>query len=443
MKKLIISLIVCAALLIGAASAEGIPRAALPYDITVLERHEGFSVSSEGEWYAQDHALSAILDCVAAGEINASLTKGAAIFGLTLSGNVQTGSLRPEITLYMVAREPLDVKAVTFIADSVSYDIAAVSERTAIGTAPAEKCRLPVTQELLPLLRSISAGSDVRVIVMGTQGVYDSSLTASSSTLESASLRCFSLMDILSGELGIDSYGLWDISADEWMSLYSLEPLSHISDDDKTSLIKPGDRGTAVTELQEKLSKNGFYAGKAELTCGVKTVNAICRAQRYYSLIVTGCADEALIRCLTNPAEPSRDIGRTDAEAVTAGKAKFAPVYWYTAAECRAANGSAGVSVSDSDNTLIIIRGTLNNPSASQLSLNWDITASVTMDGAPFSASLRAVTNGGNGYTTTVLPLAQTEFLITCEVPSAAAENAGEAVLTLSSGGETVTFNLK
>ena len=141
MKKIIISLIVCTAFLISAASAEEIPRAALPYDIAVLERHEGFSVSSEGEWYAQDHALSAILDCVAAGEMNASLTKGAAIFGLTLSGNAQTGSLRPEITLYMVAREPLDVKAVTFITDSVSYDIAAVSEKTAIGAAPAEKCR--------------------------------------------------------------------------------------------------------------------------------------------------------------------------------------------------------------------------------------------------------------------------------------------------------------
>lgn len=432
--KRIFRIMICAALCLGmcaAASADAVPRSALTYDTSYLEMYAGYTENG-GEWRCTDGRMAALLDAVAAGEITNSLAKGQCFFSLTLAGSSRAGTLRPEMTLYMFKKTALDVRAVTFIVNGRAYDIQANVTRGNIGGAPCEVCRLPLTEELLPLAEALSSAKSARVIVMGAEGVYELSPAKGGSTLEDASLDCFGLYNELAA-MGGEVYSLWDVSGAEWKA-EGLETVSRVSDDKKDALVKPGDKGDSLTEAQELLAKAGFYAGKKELTAGDKTFAAVCRAQKYYGLPVSGTADSALLSRLKNePYEEEAEIG-IDASVISAEGFDIELTGWYAAKEARTDAGVTGIAAADSDNDLIICKGAYANRGTAQLSLNWDISAFITVDGAEYSASLRAVTNGGAGYSTIVLPYAAGDVLITAEAPASAIANAESITLTVTRG---------
>ncbi|MDO4740475.1 MAG: peptidoglycan-binding domain-containing protein, partial [Eubacteriales bacterium] len=300
MKKRIFTLLLC---LVLALSLPGYAQmAAQGYDTQGLDRFSSFALDeSTGEWSVSDPTFEALLDAVAAEEGKNAMKDGFAVFQLRLSGNEQTGTLRPEIEINFFASEPIGVRAVSLLAGGKRFDVNAQAQSISAGGVRGERVVLPM--RLADDLELIAGAEEITLVLYGETDVYRTEISATEKArnarerLEKASLGCFDLLETLES-FHVDSYDLWDRSWSEWNAAldYDLYYSSYAAE--SIELITLKDRGEDVEKLQQLLIAAGFYVGEEEYEFKEKTAEAVARAQEYYGMVVTGAADEGLISCL-------------------------------------------------------------------------------------------------------------------------------------------------
>lgn len=447
MKKRILAVLMC---LMLAMCAPGIAQmASQGYDTEGLLRYSSFSLDGEsGEWSVSDPLFEAILDAIQAGEVKNNMKDGLAVYQMRLSGNAQTGTLRPEMELLYVASSPIGVRAVSILADGVRYDMRASGRATSVGAYPVEQVVLPM--EDLQAAQAIAGAKNVSIMLHGTRGVYATKIAQGSDKnakerLEAASLRCCSLLGELEG-LNISSYALWDLSEAEWKLELGFAPQCSAVETNSFGMIVYGDKGSNVESLQELLAGAGFYAGAKETTFGEKTAAAVARAQAYFGLLETGSADDVLVNCLKNGSAPEAEEAKDAALAMEALEdVQIGLRRWWQAGRVNASaskNALSGLVCSDSGNVFVVCEGAIINGSH-ELGLGWLMTGELIVNGdTAYSCTLRVESDGGENFAPSLLPMAKSRFVALAEVPAGALDGAQSAVLVLTKGAETAEFSL-
>lgn len=419
------------------------------YDVEGLRRYSSFTMDEEsGEWSVSDPLFEAVLDAVQAGEAKNYMKEGLAVFQMRLSGNAQTGTLRPEIELLHISDNPIGVRAVSILAGKARYDLRAAGQVTSIGAYQAERVVLPMQN--LNAARAIASAKNVSLLLHGADGVYETVIASNDDKnaktgLEGASLRCDSLLGELE-TMHIDSYRLWDLSAAEWEAELGFEPACIATRTNTMGMLVFGDRGDAVEALQDLLAGAGFYAGAREREYGAKTSAAVARAQVYFGLLETGSADDALINCLQSGLVPAAaEAEPPEEEVLTLADVQVSLHRWWQAGRVlasRAKDLASGLICSDSGNIFVVCEGEIRNGS-SELGLGWQMSGELIVNGnISYSCVLRAESDDGEGFASALLPMAESRLLVLAEVPGAALAGAETAELVLHNGTETIEYKL-
>ena len=421
------------------------------YDTQALERYSSFAEDgSTGEWSVSDPLFEAAVDSVRAGEAKNSMKDGFVLFQMRLSGNSQTGTLRPEMEIDYVANKPIGVRAVSILAGGMRYDFRAQGVSASVGGYPAEQIVLPMAD--ISAAQAIASAEEMTVLLHGARGVYETQISlhdeakTAKDRLESTSLRCDSLLGELDG-LNIEAYSLWDLSAAEWQAALGFEPECIAAEADAMNMIVPGDKGGNVEALQEMLAAAGFYAGAAEKEYDSKTAEAVARAQAYYGLLVTGSADETLIAALTSGTAPAaKEEAEAGREMTAVGEIELCIDRWWQAGRVNAsAAGEAPASLvcSDGSNVFAVCEGRIRNMSGAEIGLGWELTGEMIVNGtARFACTLRAEADNGASFASSLLPLAESRLIVLAEVPAGALDMAETAVVVITDGTNTMEYSL-
>ncbi len=444
MKKWLV-LVLCLLLTVPATA----DMAAQSYDVEGLEKYVSFAMDdASGEWTVNDPLFDATIDMIAAGEMKASMAKGFIVYQLRLSGNEQTGTLRPEMEINFFANKPIGTKAVSVLANGVRYDMQAAAQVSGMGGAAMEKIVLPMWD--LDMIRAIAGAETVEILLHGESGVYETVISAENdgsrkAQTEANSLRCTSLIAEMEN-MHMDSYGLWDLSLAEWEKALGFTPVCNVSDNSAMNMIAFGERGDNVQALQEMLASAGFYAGSAENEYAEKTAAAVRRAQSFYGLLVTGSADQALIDCLQGNASVAAEEAAAQEIAMDKlGEIEIGFGRFYQARKVAPSAGdlASGLSCTDSGNVFVVCEGAIFNGSAEELGLGWQLTAQLVVNGnIAYDCTLNVECDGGKSFGGAILPLAESRLLALAEIPEGALDNAASASLVFSSGSETIEYSL-
>lgn len=454
MKRKLFALCIALCLCVSAAAiAEAPANAGACCDIAPLKVYATLQQDAAGgEWTLDDPLYASVIDSVTAGEVTAAARTGLAVFELRLSGNTDTGTLRPEMVVRLFRQKPVGVCAVTFIVNEKAYVFAASAVHEQVGSSACETMVLPLdSEELLELPRAIAAAESVEILIHGTSDVYQNTVARSKGTTAAAklgntSIECVQLLTALD-LLDVSSYALWDVSAQEW-EYSGITVENSVSSAKNASYITIGDKGNDVKDLQKQLASAGFYAGAQETTFGSKTAAAVSRAQQWYGLIVTGSADKTLLNCLKDgtPAAESAKEEMT-APVDTLGSLKTCVDRFYTVRTVRVAGGDIGmnaITCSDDSNVLFVCEGTVRNEGAEEVTLGWQLTAQLVINSnAKFDCTVRCKNAAGTALNVSVLPLAEGTLVAAAEIPQSALESANEIVLVLTGEGSTLEYKLK
>lgn len=458
MKKTILAALLCMALLAC------MPGMAQSFDTDALK----FAATDEitGEWSASGPLFGSMLDSIAAGDAKNAAGDGFVVFQTTLSGNEQTASVRPMIELYFVAKKPVGIAAVTIeLTDEAGaltrLDFNAQGVPCKIGSAAAERV-------LLPLIgidpEEITGASSVGVVLHGERGLYQTAIergaqsASAGEKYEIASLECGLPADYEGCLIPTDAA----VQA-EWQRVLGYAPVvmrtvgsEALLSDGKIctlpvpyaglSMIGMGERGDAVEEVQALLVQRGFSFGETEKEFGSRTREAVLRAQKYYGLFETGSADKALVACLESGegaavAEKAAEktVSLSLGDVLTVENAS-----WWIAEKVYAggdAAGAAPLSCTDADARFAVFSGTVTNLSGAELSLGWDVTAQLVVDGKfTYECMLRA--ESGAGFAGALLPGAVKTLVVAAEAPENVLEAAKTAVIVFTSGESTAEYAL-
>ncbi|MBQ3222390.1 MAG: peptidoglycan-binding protein [Clostridia bacterium] len=417
------------------------------YSLEGLERYSSFIADEEsGEWSVSDPLYAAVQDAVAAGEVKNAAKDGLAVYQLRLCGNEKTGTLRPEIEIHYIARNPIGVQAVSIFTGGARYDFAAKGVSAQFGGQRAEQIVLPVDD--MAVLKAIAGAEELELILHGASDIYRTKLSLSAeaknakAALEQLSLRCNALIGELEA-LNAGSYRLWDLSRAEWEAALGFAPACTVSEAQEASMLAFGDKGDAVEQLQALLAQAGFFAGAEEKEYGAKTAAAVARAQEYFGLIVTGSADGALIGCLQGETAPVREKTEAEVELTALGDAAIGVDRWWIAQKVNASASSAALICPDKGNVFAVCEGRIENRGGSEISLGWTITGELVVNGSiRYACTLRAESDAGEGFGSSLLPLAASRLIVAAELPQGVLENASSAVLVLSDGTNSMEYTL-
>jgi len=448
MKRRILALCLCLMLTVPGFAQP----ASQGYELEGLERYSSFSLNEEtGEWTVTDPLFDALADAVAAGEVKNSMKDGVVLFQMRLSGNAQTGTIRPEMEIDYIASKPIGVQAVSILAGGVRYDLRAQGVSSAVGGYPAEQIVLPMAD--IDMAKAIAAAEEMTIVLHGVRDLCRVELSAAADAkntkdeLQQASLRCDGLLSALE-ELQIADYGLWDLSLQEWEAQLGFVPFCSAAEAEELEMLGWGDKGEAVEQLQRLLADAGFYAGAKEKEYDKKTAAAVARAQEYYGLLVTGSADGVLISCLRGESVPAAAQEDAPSPAMDAlGDAGICIARWWQAQAVNASEapaGSAGLVCADRDNVFVVAEGRIANNGSAELGLGWEVTAELVLNGSVrYACTLRAESDGGAAFTGSLLPLAQSRLIVVAELPDGALDAAETAEIVFSDGANTVAYSLK
>lgn len=418
------------------------------YSLEGLERYSSFIADEEsGEWSVSDPLYAAVQDAVAAGEVKNAAKDGLAVYQLRLCGNEQTGTLRPEIEIHYIARNPIGVQAVSIFTGGARYDFAAKGVSAQFGGQRAERIVLPVDD--IAVLKAIAGAEELELILHGASDIYRTKLSLSAETktakaaLEQLSLRCDTLMAELDA-LNAGSYRLWDLSRAEWEAALGFAPACTVSEAQEMNMLAFGDKGDAVEQLQALLAQAGFFAGAEEKEYGAKTAAAVARAQEYFGLIVTGSADAALIGCLQGETTAAaQEKAEAEVELTALGDAAIGVDRWWLAQKVNASASSAALICPDKGNVFAVCEGRIENRGGNEISLGWTITGELVVNGSiRYACTLRAESDAGEGFGSSLLPLAASRLIVAAEIPQGALENASSAVLVLSDDASSMEYTL-
>ena len=451
MKKIACALLALA-LLLGAACAEPLTLAASPAGLKPLARYAAWTEDETG-WRVYSNETAAAL-----AQLGTELGTSVGYFYLELSGDRAEGLVQPALVFCYAGPRALNADTASLVVDRARYDFKTTHETVSLGRVTVEVMRAPLDAAGVKAMRLLLAARTVRVRLLGdlsytfTPELRDT-YASTRQQIEGSSLKGVSAMLAELDRLGVSGYGLWDLNAARWQRLYGFEPRTEvhtlgreaaeetISLNNDFEMLAREDNGQAVRRLQELLIDTGYMQGRADGSFGDGTDRAVRAARRYWGMMACGIADRALIDALTGGgAAEAADAPETPALTPLGGVCQarvsrcwFADAFVSEKGDVRAATNA--------DNTLFIAEGRVLNTGAEELTFYRQLSASLSYGEVSYPCMIVCETDGGARFDTSLLPLGEARLMIYAEIPARVA-GAGDWTLTLSAGGETLTYTL-
>jgi len=452
MKKKLLSLMLAVLLLTGTAGAETISLAAMPADLSPLERYAAWTENEDG-WCVYANETAAALSQLS-GEQGTSV----GYFYLELGGDRASGVIQPALVFCYAGPRALNADTASLVIDQTRYDFRTTHETRSLGRLSVEVMRAPLDAAGIRAMRSLLVARTVRVRLLG-DGSYTftpelrDSYVSTRSQIEASSLKGVSAMLAELDKLGVAQYALWDLNAARWKQLYGFEPQMEsralgrgeggsIALNNDFEMLAREDSGQSVRQLQELLMQAGYMQGRADGSFGDGTDRAVRAARRYWGLMECGIADRALIDCLAGTGSVYAAEAAAEPELTGLGGVCRACVSrcWFADAFL-SEKGDMRVAA-NADNTLFIAEGRVLNTSAEELTFYRQLSATLSLGDIAYHCMLVCETDGGARFDTMLLPLGEARMMIYAEIPARIA-GAGDWTLTLTAGSETVTYDIE
>ena len=456
MKKTLLSLLLCLALLSSAAWAQPLQSAApasltLPDGLERLQRFASWQVSEDGTWTVRSYQSEAALSQLA----QEGPATGVAYLDLELQGDLQTGVIQPMLVCRYLGPRSLNADSVSVVIGANRYDFRAFGVREALDDVTVEAAYCPLNAQGLGAMRSLATATTAYVRVLGDMSygfsaVRRDSYTATKAQIEGSSLLGIQPMLDELDALGVTSYGLWDLSEKRAKRLYGFEPEMAITRMGRTDgavtfnttfeMLSRGDDTAGVRQLQALLIDAGFMQGRPDGNFGEGTVNAVRAARRYWGLMACGIADQLLVDCLRGRIQRSLS-GNASPERTLEPLGTLCAVAvdrcWFAQAVSTAGGDVRGAE--NRDNALLIFEGEIENTSPDELAFYRQLTAELTLDGARYTCMILCETDDGARFDATMLPGARARLIVCAEIPARLASREGWT-LTLASDGASAEW---
>lgn len=450
-KKMLAWMLLAAMPLTGAASAEGVQRAAAAVEVSDFEHYPSYISDAEtGSWSLRSNEADALVYRFE--DYADSNSTETCAFWLEARGNAVTGVWTPVLCIRHEGIDEIEARAVSIAADGVRFDLAA---RTVSEKGEPELICAPLTKEAVEALRGLGGAEEVHIRLMGEESYtaeIDPETTNARRRIEAASLNGlqsgFALMD----ELGVQEYALWDLSEADWKNTYGFAPLFAMNNivetledatlTDDFGMVEYGDQTRAAKVAQEILIDAGFLSGSAATTFNRSAEAAARRAQRYLGMVETGGVDAQLAKALEQGY-----TAETEAEVQWQALGSSAQVtldrFW-PADGVSAVNAPESVqTVYNTDNVLLVADGMIQNLSGREMKLFTDLEAKAVFGGEyEYEATVLCETNGGTALDMSLMPMAKARLIVYAEVPAELAKESGW-VICLTADGARVEYVLE
>jgi len=451
--KMLLCVLLC---LMTLTCAQGVECAGKLVEMENLQHYPSYNCDPEtGRWTVHAYQADALMDRF--WDYGMRNSSRAVVFHLAAEGDARTGVWTPVLRFYHIDGGMINARAVSILLGGQRYDLAASSQSVTHNRHTAECITVPLNALGMQVAQAMQQADTVTVRLIGEE-VYtltvSRSVTNDRQGMEGTSLTQLDAGIALLGELGVDSYALWDLSARAWEKEYGFLPavtVGSVGDTlcekrltDRMGMILPDASGEAAVAAQEKLIEYGFLSGTAYWKVNAAAVEATLRAQKYLNRVPTGCVDAALLDAL---AEGRRAEAEKDPALLSLGAEAQVGLerYWFADGVSASANAESLRSVVNADNVFLIADGLIRNLSAEELHLFMQVEASVVYnDRYAYEAELVCECSDGTELDTRLLPMAQARLLAYAEIPAAlAADESAQWSIAFELGGESLVIDLE
>ena len=421
-----------------------------------LEHYPSYVCDQEtGKWSVQPYQADALMDRF--WDYGMRSSQRMVVFHLAAEGNARTGVWTPVMHFYHIDGGMIRARAVSILVDGQRFDLAASSKSVVHKQHTAECITVPLNEQGVQVAAAMAQAENVVIRLLGEEDytlTVDRKNKSERYAVESAALGVMASGMELLNELGVNSYDLWDLSAQAWEKEYGYLPAvteGSVTDvlcekrlTDKLGMVLPDAAGEAAVAAQEKLIEYGFLNGTAYWKMTDEAEEAVLRAQQYLGRVPTGCADAALLDALaegrkaeTKKSPAMQSVGE-DAELCVER-------YWFASGVSASASAESLRTTANADNVFLIADGFLRNLSVQELHLFMQMEANMVYNGKyAYEAELAVETSGGTELDTRLLPMAQARMLAYAEIPAAlAADEAAQWSVVFELDGESLTIELK
>ena len=455
MAKLILCLMT-AVMLLSSACAQGVECAAQMVELNDWKHYPSFAWDEEtGDWSLQSYQADALVARFwSYGIRNSSRT---VVFHLAAEGSSLNGVWTPVLRFYHMDGETINARAVSLLVNGERFDLAASSSEVKNGRYTAECITVPLNAEGMQVAAKLMKADFVTVRLIGEE-VYtvelDSSATTERRRMEGASIALLENGMEMLRELGVETYGLWDLSADAWESKYGYRPavtagsvgdtLCEKTLTDKMSMVAYEASGEAAIAAQERLIAYGFLMGTPYWQFDDNAVEATLRAQKYLGRVPTGCYDEALDQALAQ-GRLAEEISVPAMQKLGTAAEVAVERFWFADGVSASRSLESLRSVANADNVFLAADGVIQNLSVEELHLFMQVEASVVYNGQyAYEAELACECGEGTELDTMLLPMAQSRMIVYAEIPAALAQDAdAQWSIVLEQNGESLVIDLK
>ena len=452
MKKRMLSLLLALTLLFDVACAEELRLAASPVNLTPLERYAAWTEEGSA-WRVYSNETVAALN-----QLGGELGNSVGYFYLALSGDRAEGVVQPELVFCYAGPRTLNADTACLVVDRTRYDFKTTHETAAIGRATVEIMRAPLDATGIRAMRQLYVAREVHVRLLGDYSyafdpVERDTYASTRQQVEASSLKGVSAMLTELDGLGIAGYDLWDLNAARWERLYGFRPQvetralgreaadASIALSNDFEMLAREDNGQAVRRLQELLMEKGYMQGRPDGSFGDGTDRAVRAARRYWGMMECGVADRALIDALSGGAAVEKaEAPETGALTPLGGVCEAGLSRCWFAGAFSSEKGDTRAAV-NADDTLFIAEGRVLNTSSEELTFYRQLSAALSLGEVSYPCTLVCETDAGAQFDTALLPLGEARLMIYAEIPARIA-GAGDWTLTLSAGGETLTYTV-
>ncbi len=458
MKKMtrLLMCVMAAVMLLSSACAQGVECAAQMVDLKDWKHYPSFAWDEEtGDWSLQSYQADALVARFwAYGIRNSSRT---VVFHLAAEGSSLNGVWTPVLRFYHMDGETINARAVSLLVNGERYDLAASSSEVKNGRYTAECITVPLNEEGMQVAAKLMQAEMVTVRLIGEE-MYTAEIDLNATTerrrMEGSSIAQLENGMALLTELGVQSYGLWDLSADAWESKYGYRPAVTVGSvgetlceetlTDKLSMVVYESSGDAAVKAQESLIEYGFLMGAPYWQFDEHAVNAVLRAQKYLDRVPTGCYDEALDQALAMGRQAQENSVPSLQKLGTAAEVAVER-FWFADGVSASRSMESLRSVANEDNVFIAADGVIRNPGVEELHLFMQVEASIVYNGQyAYEAELVCECGEGTELDTMLLPMAQSRLVAYAEIPAALAQDAdAQWSLQLEHNGESLVIDLK
>ena len=437
------------------ASASGIFAASTQLDKAILTQRYGAVIEENGDFSVSSIKAKAI-ENLFYGKIMTYAAGGMLMFNVQVEGNFETGISYPVLRVMYAGAASLNANTVMINVDGTVYSARVSSTTTNYGRFRIDTMKAYLTEDGFALVHALKNAAKAEITVLGNdQYIQTAEKTAfyASQKLE-ISAECLSAMELPLGTPDFDTYALKALSEKAFSAKYGAgtkvekvnAALKCAYTLDKTfGLAADNAPAATIKAVQDLLKKNGFFVGTTGMQMTAEMIAAVKAAQGYYGFDVTGYADANLINALSGNAKMAEIKAENPRITYAHGsdQVSFNVNAWWLADRVETTVPGGGVSVSDSDNVLLIFDGEIASHALKSLSLSWEIKAEAVKDGKyAFPCTIYTETQEGSVLSTTLGMLREGRMIIVCEIPETVSGMDGEWTLNVSAGGETFAMNL-